>query len=109
MSIIQFNVKEPYKTLLLAGQKTIEWRLNKGKFADLNIGDVLQFEDTQECLEVVNLTPYPSFQSMLENEGLKHVLPEVESIEAGVAVYHQFYSPEQEQEFGVLAIQVKPR
>ena len=28
-------------------------------------------------------------------------------IESGVAVYHQFYTSEQEAEFGVLAIEVK--
>jgi len=27
-----FNVAEPYKSFLLNGQKTVEGRLNKGKF-----------------------------------------------------------------------------
>lgn len=97
--MISITVQEPYKSLILSGEKTVEGRLNKGKFADLQIGDILQFEHTQEELEVINLTPYPSFKAMLENEGLKHTLPRVTSIEEGIAIYHQFYTPAQEAEF----------
>jgi len=102
-----FTVKEPYKSLILSGQKTVEGRLNKGKFADLKIWDYLKFEDIGEVLEVVNLTSYPTFQSMLENEWLKHVLPWIQDIQKWVAVYHKFYTPDQEAKFGVLAIEIK--
>ena len=30
--LVQFNVQEPYKSQILSGQKTVEGRLNKGKF-----------------------------------------------------------------------------
>ncbi|MBF0981051.1 ASCH domain-containing protein [Candidatus Gracilibacteria bacterium] len=107
MNTIFFNVQEPYKSQILSGQKTVEGRLNKGKFGALKIGDYLQFEESGEKLKVVNLTSYTSFQSMLENEGLKHVLPGVREVEQGVAVYRKFYSIEQEKEFGVIAIEMK--
>ena len=32
LMLIQFNVQEPYKSQILSGQKTVEGRLNKGKF-----------------------------------------------------------------------------
>ncbi|HPC34441.1 MAG TPA: hypothetical protein PLP73_02170, partial [Candidatus Absconditabacterales bacterium] len=67
----------------------------------------LKFGDTGEVLEVINLTHYPTFQSMLENEGLKHVLPGIQDVEKGIAVYYKFYTPAQETEFGVLAIEIK--
>lgn len=105
--MITFSVQEPYKSFILSGQKTVEWRLNKWKFADLKIWDYLKFEDTGEVLEVINLTHYPTFQSMLENEWLKHVLPWIQDIEKWVAVYHKFYTPAQEIEFWVLAIEIK--
>lgn len=104
--VINFNVKEPYKNLILSGIKTIEGRLYKGKFAQLQIWDVLQFEDTQEELEVIKLTVYPSFKMMLENEGLKYVLPWIKSIEEWIRIYHQFYTPAQEEEFWVIAIEI---
>lgn len=59
--IIVFGIQEPYKSSILAWQKTVEWRLNKGKFANLKIWDILEFEDTGEKMEVINLTLYPNF------------------------------------------------
>lgn len=32
LMLVQFNVQEPYKSQILSGQKTVEGRLNKGKF-----------------------------------------------------------------------------
>lgn len=104
---IEFNVQEPYKTLMLIGEKKIEARLNKGKFWSLKIGDSLRFDDTGEVFEVRDLTYYSAFQVMLEQEGLKNVLPWVRSIEEWVAVYHKFYTLEQETEFWVVAILIE--
>lgn len=105
--MIQLNIQEPYKSLILSGEKTVEGRLNKGKFTDLKIWDILELDDTWKKLEVINLTLYPSFKAMLENEGLRDVLPWIANIEEGIAIYHQFYTPAQEAEFGVVAIHIK--
>ena len=51
------------------------------------MGDFLQFDDTGEQVKVVNLTLYPSFQEMFESEGLKHIVPDIKTIEQGIAVY----------------------
>ena len=107
LMLIQFNVQEPYKSQILSGQKTVEGRLNKGKFWALKVGDFLQFDDTGEQVKVVNLTLYPSFQEMFESEGLKHIVPDIKTIEQGIAVYRKFYSIEQEKEFWVIAIEMK--
>ena len=107
LMLVQFNVQEPYKSQILSGQKTVEGRLNKGKFWALKVGDFLQFDDTGEQVKVVNLTLYPSFQEMFESEGLKHIVPDIKTIEQGIAVYRKFYSIEQEKEFWVIAIEMK--
>lgn len=107
MKTIYFTVGEPYKTLILQGKKTVEGRLCKGKFSQLQVSDVLQFQDTGECLEIIALTHYPSFKAMLENEGLKHTLPGIAEIDCGREVYYQFYTPEEEKAFGVLAISIR--
>lgn len=65
----------------------------------MEIGDILQFDDTGETVKVVNLTLYPSFQVMFESEGFKHIVPDIKTIEQGIAVYRKFYSIEQEKEF----------
>ena len=41
MKTITLNVQEPYLSFILNGKKTIEGRLNDGKFKDLEIGDIL--------------------------------------------------------------------
>ena len=105
MKTIYFTVGEPYKTLILQGKKTVEGRLCKGKFSQLQVGDFLQFQDTGECLEIIALTHYPSFKAMLENEGLK--LPGIAEIDRGREVYYEFYTPEGEKAFGVLAISIR--
>ena len=65
----------------------------------MEIGDTLQFDDTGEKVKVVNLTLYPSFQVMFESKGFKHIVPDIKTIEQGIAVYRKFYSIEQEKEF----------
>ena len=40
---------------------------------------------------------------MLKSETLEKVLPNVESINDGVDIYHQYYSAEDEAKYGVLA------
>ena len=44
---------------------------------------------------------------MLENEGLKHTLPGIAEIDRGREVYYEFYTPEGEKAFGVLAISIR--
>lgn len=104
---IPFNVQEPYKTFLLRWEKTVEWRLNKGKFVSLRVWSLLQFDDAWELLEVEKVTFYEDFRSMFECEGLKSLVPWISSIEEGIAIYRQFYTLEQEKEFWVLAFQVR--
>ncbi|MEA3304244.1 MAG: isomerase [Patescibacteria group bacterium] len=79
MNTLDFGVQEPYKSYILSGEKTIEGRLNKGKFKAINIGDILEF-DTGEKFELINKYLYPTFEEMLAREGLKHVLPDKKTI-----------------------------
>lgn len=101
---------EPYFTFVKNGQKTIEGRLKKGEYANLKVGDhiVVQNDDETDSVEVEvkDVRPYPTFESMLNSEDLKQVLPDIETVAQAVQVYRQFYAPEQEQEFGVIAIEV---
>lgn len=41
MTLECLHIKEPYLSFILNGQKTIEGRLNKGKFKALKAGDSL--------------------------------------------------------------------
>lgn len=58
-------------------------------------------------LRVTERVEYPRFEEMIEAEGLHNVLPGVTSIAEGVRVYRQFYSTEQEAQFGVVGLRVQ--
>jgi len=102
-----FGVQEPYKSFLLNWQKTVEWRLNKWKFAKIVPWDILYFESWEE-FEVSEKKAYKSFYEMMEKEGLKNVLPDKNDIKNGVeTVYYKFYSKKLEEKFWVVAIKIK--
>ncbi|MBF0913794.1 ASCH domain-containing protein [Candidatus Gracilibacteria bacterium] len=102
------NVQEPYKTFILNGQKIFEGRLNKGKFAEMQVGDILEFENTKEKFEIISKNIFANFSKMMENLGFEKVIPDAESIDDAVNnVYYKFYSPEDEKKFGVVAIEIK--
>ena len=109
----RLSVSEPYFTLIDRRLKTIEGRLNKGKFADLEKGDeVVWFhqegDKIRECKTLItNIRHYTTFGEYLKKETLKRTLPGVPTIECGVAVYRQWYNEEKEKEFGILAIELK--
>ena len=52
-------------------------------------------------------TYYNTFNDYLVMEGLKRTLPGIKSINDGVNIYYSFYSKEQENMYGVLAIEIK--
>jgi ASC-1-like (ASCH) protein len=111
MEIWKNHRKEPYYTFVKNGQKTVEGRLVKGKYAKMSLGDqiIVQTEDESGSFDVkiIGLNRYQSFRDMLEAEGIKNVLPNLDTVEEGILEYYKFYTKEQEKEFGVLAIKVK--
>jgi ASC-1-like (ASCH) protein len=56
---------------------------------------------------ITDITNHKSFEDMISQHGLLNVLPGIETIQKGVAIYRQFYSPEKETEFGVVGIHIK--
>lgn len=109
MSIISINVQEPYHSFIINGQKTIEGRLNKGKFATINVGDILEIEPEKIQFDVIQKNIYSDFKSMIEKEGIKNVISDKQNIDRAVNIYYKFYTKEQEKEFGVVAIKIRKK
>jgi len=102
-----FWVQEPYKSFLLNWKKTVEGRLNKGKFWKINTWDILFFDSWEE-FEVLEKNIYKSFFEMMTEEWLENVLPDKKDIKNWVeTVYYKFYSKELEDKFWVSAIKIK--
>lgn len=107
---------------IIAGRKTIEGRLNKGKFADYKVGDTISLRrDIRDAtgvlrdgrpgaaqVQILAIRKYASFFSMVSEEGYKSVIPSATSPKAAADEYNKFYTAEDQRAYGVLAIEIKP-
>ncbi len=102
---------------MLDGRKTIEIRLNRGKFAQFKPGDRVRIrEDVYQNGKVINEVPdrviseiikvnrYKSFKELFEAEGTDNTIPFTTTIEDAVKVCRKFYTEDDEKRYGVLAI-----
>lgn len=104
------TVKEEYFNYIKSGKKTVEGRINTGKFATFKKGDRLKFLTSNETItcEILDVNKYENFKDMLTVEGVRNCLPNVSSVPKGVQKYHQIPNyKERAREFGVLAIKIK--
>jgi ASC-1-like (ASCH) protein len=106
---------------IIAGRKTIEGRLKKGKFAEYRVGDVVLLrrdrrdergilrdgEPNAARVEIVAIREYPDFSSMVNSEGFVRVIPSAKDVTAAAEEYNKYYSAEDQVAYGVLAIEIR--
>ncbi|WP_457614510.1 HisA/HisF-related TIM barrel protein [Methanopyrus sp.] len=107
LRVHHMGLEEEYLNLIKEGRKTVEGRVKDDKRARIKPGDKILF-NRRLLVKVVDVREYDSFEEMLREEGLKNVLPNVNSIEEGIEIYRRFYSSGKEKMFGVLAIEIEP-
>lgn len=105
---------------IIAGRKTIEGRLNKGKFAGYQVGDTIKLrrdirdtqgvlhdgEPDQASVEVIAIRRYATFLDMVFAEGFQRVIPSALTAKAAADEYNKFYSSADQTKYGVLAIEI---
>lgn len=105
---------------IIAGRKTIEGRLNKGKFADYKVGDTVSLrrdirgddgvlrdgEPNAATVTITAIRKYPDFISMVTSEGFTNVIPNAKNAQAAADEYNRFYTALDQQTYGVLAIEI---
>jgi len=106
------HLSEPWFSLIALGLKTVEGRRNKGIFKEMLVGDLIEwhnedFKPRSIITRVSRKAVYSTFQEYLETEGLQKCLPGMPSIEHGLSVYFKYFTKEQENEFGVMAIELE--
>ena len=121
MNVWQSGRESTMLDAIIDGRKTIEGRLNRGKFAQYQPGDIVELRrDTRDAdgilhdgdvaeirVRVVAVRPYVSFLEMIEAEGYQRVIPDATSPQDAVDEYDKYYSAEDQQKYGVLAIQIE--
>lgn len=103
------NVSEPWFSLISLGLKTVEGRKNKGRFKEMNVNDVIEwtnndFKPRSVLTKITKKKEYNTFKEYLETEGLNKCLPGIPNIEHGLSVYFKYFTKEDEEQFGVVAI-----
>ena len=104
--------KLPFEQMV-EGKKTIEERLNDAKRKLLAIGDEILFVNRDNINQTIvktvkDLRLYNSFAEMANNENC--VLAGFDkgyTVQSVIYTYHTYYSPEEEQKFGVLVIEME--
>ncbi len=106
---------------MIAGRKTIEGRLYRGKFAEYEVGDIVSLrrdcrdehgvlhdgDDDAARVEIVAIRRYETFLDMVQAEGWQRVIPRAGNAELAAAEYNKYYSAADQATYGVLAIEVK--
>ena len=103
------HCQEPWFSHIASGRKTVEGRCYQKDYVKMEVGDQIEFYndagDTSEVV-IIDIVPYDTFEAYLVAEGLETCLPGVETLEAGVAVYRKYFTPEMEA-CGVVALHIK--
>jgi ASC-1-like (ASCH) protein len=111
MKIYKNHRLEPWFGYLKSGQKSIEGRLKRGKYAMIQVGDRMEVNNEDEsdivAVEVMGVREYLSFKAMLLSEPIDKVLPGISDINEALSIYRRFYSEDEEKKFGVVAIEIR--
>ncbi|GMA68858.1 isomerase [Leuconostoc litchii] len=98
--------------LMKQGTKTIEIRLNDSKRAQLKKGQNVVFTDLESgeqlLVDIINIYRFSTFLELYQKfGGIQVGSEEHDSVDKMVSQTYEIYSRKQEQDFGVLAIEVK--
>lgn len=108
----EMKLQPIYFEKIKSGKKIYEIRLNDEKRQLLKIGDTLTFLKEPDLIEplqttIEDLIHFKSFSEMLETLPASKIGFDNYSKNEIEDIYHEFYSPEKENRFGVLAIKLK--
>jgi len=106
------KLREIYFNKIRDGEKIYEIRLNDEKRKLIQVGDEITFLKEPELTDKIttlvdDLIIFNSFKEMTDSLNLSQIGFDNLDNESVINIYHQFYTPEDEKKFGVLAIKVK--
>ena len=103
--------QEPFE-MICNGQKTIELRLNDEKRQKIKVGDMIEFSQTETgeklTAEVIALHKFDFFAELYQKLPLlKCGYTESDITTAKPEDMNLYYTPEQQEKYGVLGIELK--
>lgn len=109
MTTHEMNLQPKYFNFIKNGTKRIELRLNDEKRQKIQSGDVIEFSDGTDSLQakVVGLLRYQTFDDLFEDFGIEILADDsMTKLELNTALC-EFYTPEKQQQYGVLGIRLQ--
>lgn len=117
MTMHELGIESSLLKHIEAGKKTVEACLGKPLVLKVRIGDIINLrEDVWEngsttdsihnkaAVTVTQLLYFESFDEMFSMVDYRKVVPMAESRREAISLYRNFYSKEDEEEYGVVAI-----
>jgi ASC-1-like (ASCH) protein len=108
----QMGLFGEYFDSIKKGKKMVEVRLNDDKRRKIKIGDTIEFIKVPEknetlSVQVAELRVYDTFKEMYEDIPFKDFDCESWTLEEMIDGTYEVYNPEQEKQWGTLAISMK--
>ncbi len=105
----KMTVKTKYYNLLKSGQKTVELRLFDEKRQQIKEGDTIVFSNTADITDtfqakVIKLHHADSFKSLLQK--IRPQQAGFETEEKLLTAVEEFYTPDAQQKYGVVGIEI---
>ncbi|MBE6350298.1 MAG: ASCH domain-containing protein [Spirochaetaceae bacterium] len=108
----EMKVQPIYFNKIKTGEKIYEVRLNDEKRRSIDVGDFIIFKNTNQneelCTKVKDLIYFDSFDEMVNTLPSEKIgFCDMDKTEI-VKVYNEFYTQEDEEKLGVVAIKIEP-
>jgi ASC-1-like (ASCH) protein len=106
---ISLKIDREYFYDIENGKKTVEGRVLKDKYKKINIDSIIKFvnrgdEKEKILCKVTKIEKFENFAEMINNVGIKKLLPSISLGERGVEIYRSFGNyRNEEKEFDVVA------
>lgn len=107
------TIRQEYLEQIREHRKTVEGRIFKGIFANLQQGNRIRFVATNNshnyvCCKVISTKRYNNFREMLQAEGVQNCLPNASSLQKAIDVYNSIPGyRNQVAVYGALAIRIQ--
>ncbi len=109
MKTHEMNLQDKYFNFIKNGTKQIELRLFDEKRQKIQLGDIIEFSNsTDESIQtqVIGLLRYKSFDDLLKDFDTAILADESISKDELKNTLEEFYTPEKQQEYGVIGIRI---
>ncbi len=108
----QIGIRSQWYKAIKSGHKTVEGRLDRGRWAQIKVGDIIEWRNVCDpdtavikCI-ATRVHLYPSAKNYLEGEGMEKTLPGL-TLAEGRDLYAKNYPQKDEEEYGIKAIEFK--